>query len=140
MKQLDLGVIGNCAVASLVNVQARHVWFCFPRLDGDPLFNALVNGDDPQDGFMDVVLRDQKSARQTYLRNTAVLETILEGEGGSIRVLDWAPRFKMQGELFRPPMIARRIEPLEGRCHVKIRARPMFDSGATKPNVSMGST
>ncbi|MGE3871763.1 MAG: glycoside hydrolase family 15 protein [Parvibaculaceae bacterium] len=139
MKQLDLGVIGNCAVASLIDAQARHVWFCFPRLDGDPLFNALVNGDDPQDGFMDIVLRDQKAARQSYLRNTAVLETILEGEGGSIRVLDWAPRYKLQGELFRPPMITRRIEPLEGRCHVKIRARPMFDYGATKPNVSVGS-
>jgi GH15 family glucan-1,4-alpha-glucosidase len=139
MKQLDLGVIGNCAVASLVNAEARHVWFCFPRLDGDPLFNALVNGDDPKDGFMDIVLRDQKATRQAYLRNTAVLETILEGEGGSIRVLDWAPRYKLQGELFRPPMITRRIEPLEGRCHVKIRARPMFDYGAARPSISVGS-
>jgi GH15 family glucan-1,4-alpha-glucosidase len=139
MKQLDLGVIGNCAVASLINAEARHVWFCFPRLDGDPLFNALVNGDDPKDGFMDIVLRDQKSTRQTYLRNTAILETILEGESGSIRVLDWAPRYKLQGELFRPPIIARRIEPMDGRCHVKIRARPMFDYGATQPNISVGS-
>jgi GH15 family glucan-1,4-alpha-glucosidase len=139
MKQLDLGVVGNCAVASLVNAEARHVWFCFPRLDGDPLFNALVNGDEPKDGFMDVVLRDQKTTRQSYLRNTAILETILEGESGSIRVLDWAPRYKLQGELFRPPMIARRIEPVDGRCHVKLRARPMFDYGATQPNISVGS-
>jgi GH15 family glucan-1,4-alpha-glucosidase len=139
MKQLDLGVIGNCAVASLIDAQARHVWFCFPRLDGDPLFNALVNGDDPKDGFMDVTLRELKATRQSYLRNTAILETILEGESGSIRVLDWAPRYKLQGELFRPPMIARRIEPLEGRCHVKVRARPMFDYGATHPTVSVGS-
>ena len=66
MKQLDLGVIGNCAVASLIDAEARHVWFCFPRLDGDPLFNALVNGTEPEDGFMDIVLRDQKAARQSY--------------------------------------------------------------------------
>ncbi|MGE0240919.1 MAG: glycoside hydrolase family 15 protein [Parvibaculaceae bacterium] len=139
MKQLDLGVIGNCAVASLINAQARHVWFCFPRLDGDPLFNALVNGDDPQDGFMDIVLRGQKTTRQAYLRNTAVLETILEGESGAVRVLDWAPRYKQHGGLFRPPVIMRRIEPLEGRCHVKVRARPVFDYGATRPNITVGS-
>lgn len=139
MKQLDLGVIGNCAVASLIDAEARHVWFCFPRLDGDPLFNALVNGTDPEAGFMDIVLRDQKTARQSYLRNTAILETVLAGEGGTIRVLDWAPRYKLQGELFRPPMIVRRIEPVDGRCHVKVRARPTFDYGATKPIVSMGS-
>jgi len=45
----------------------------------------------------------------------------------------------LQGELFRPPMIVRRIEPVDGRCHVKVRARPTFDYGATKPIVSMGS-
>lgn len=139
MKQMDLGVIGNCAVASLIDAEARHVWFCFPRLDGDPLFNALVNGAEPKAGFMDIVLRDQKTARQSYLRNTAILETILVGEGGTIRVLDWAPRYKLQGELFRPPIIMRRIEPVDGRCHVKIRARPTFDYGATTPTVSLGS-
>lgn len=139
MKQMDMGVIGNCAVASLVDSKARHVWFCFPRLDGDPVFNALVNGTEPENGFMDVVLRDQKTTRQKYLRNTAILETILTCENGSLRVLDWAPRYKLQGELFRPPMIIRRIEPLDGRCHVKVRARPTFDYGATKPVISVGS-
>ena len=62
MKQMDLGVVGNCAVASLIDAEARHVWFCFPRLDGDPLFNALVNGTEPEAGFMDIVLRDQHTA------------------------------------------------------------------------------
>ena len=139
MRQMDMGVIGNCAVASLIDAEARHVWFCFPRLDGDPLFNALVNGPDPESGFMDIVLRDQKTTHQNYLRNTAILETVLTGEGGTIRVLDLAPRYKLQGELFRPPMIMRRIEPVDGRCHVKVRVRPTFDYGATKPVISVGS-
>ena len=85
------------------------------------------------------MLRDQQKTRQSYLRNTAILETILTCESGSLRVLDWAPRYKQQGELFRPPIIIRRIEPLEGRCHVKIRARPTFDYGATQPVISVGS-
>ncbi|MGE3831833.1 MAG: glycoside hydrolase family 15 protein [Parvibaculaceae bacterium] len=139
MKQLDLGVIGNCAIASLIDRNARHVWFCYPRLDGDPIFNALVNGDTPERGFMDVVLKDQTGAQQNYLRNTAILETILRTQNGSIRVTDFAPRFKVRGELYRPPVIMRRIEPVEGRCHVTVRVRPTFDYGETTPTTTFGS-
>ena len=39
MQGLDLAVIGNCAVAALVSPQARHEWFCFPRLDAEPVFD-----------------------------------------------------------------------------------------------------
>src|SRR4051794_31867451 len=95
---MDLAVVGNCTVASVIDRRARHVWFCYPRLDGDPLFNSLVNGDDPKGGFMDVDVVGRTGSTQSYLRNSAVLETIITGEGGnSIRVLDWAPRFKLHG-------------------------------------------
>jgi GH15 family glucan-1,4-alpha-glucosidase len=139
VKQLDLGVIGNCAIASLIDRNARHVWFCYPRLDGDPIFNALVNGDAPEHGLMDVVLKDQTGSQQSYLRNTAILETILSTQNGSIRITDFAPRFKVRGELYRPPVIIRRIEPMTGRCHVTIRVRPTFDYGETTPTMTFGS-
>ena len=58
MTTLDLAVIGNCAIASLIDQNARHNWFCFPRLDGDPVFCALVDGHEPTHGFMDFVVRD----------------------------------------------------------------------------------
>ena len=78
---MDLAVVGNCTIASIIDQRARHVWFCYPRLDGDPLFNSLVNGDDPKTGFMDIEVAGYTSSKQTYLRNSAVLETILTGEG-----------------------------------------------------------
>ncbi len=62
MSPLDLAVIGNCSIASIVTPAGRHVWFCFPRLDGDPLFSALVDGTNPEAGFMDVVLAKQVRA------------------------------------------------------------------------------
>lgn len=139
MTQLDFGVIGNCSLASLVDTRGRHVWFCFPRLDGDPLFNALINGDDPERGFTDIQIEDLKDSSQKYIRNTAVLETKLTGKTGSVKITDWAPRFKVRGEVFRPPMIIRRIEPLEGRCRIKIRVRPTFDYGSSIPSVTFGS-
>ena len=86
MPGLDFAVIGNCAVSSLVSTTGRHVWFCFPRLDAEPVFNALLGGMEPEHGFMDVQLRDQAGSRQRYLRNTAVLETILtDASGGGKR-------------------------------------------------------
>jgi len=41
---LDLGLIGNGTVASLVDGAGDIVWGCFPRLDGDPAFCSLLGG------------------------------------------------------------------------------------------------
>ena len=43
---LNLGVIGNCAASALVDARGRIVWSCWPRFDGDPVFNALLQGGD----------------------------------------------------------------------------------------------
>jgi hypothetical protein len=42
----DLAVIGNGRIAALVNTDGQLVWWCFPRLDGDPVFCRLVAGDE----------------------------------------------------------------------------------------------
>lgn len=140
MSTLNLAPIGNCAVASLVNQEGRHVWFCYPRLDGDPLFNSLLGGNDPEGGFMDVQLHDFAKAEQRYLENTAVVETILtDVHGNAIRLLDFVPRFRLYGRNFRPPTIVRRIEPMIGRARIKIRVRPTFGYNARKPRTTMGS-
>ena len=140
MTKLDLAPIGNCAVASLVDAKARHTWFCFPRLDCDPVFNALVNGIDPQSGFMDVVVDGCRSIEQRYVRNTAILETTMRTEAGeALRIFDFAPRFRQFGRVFHPPMLVRRIEPVQGQPRVAIRVRPTFCYGAVKPQTSIGS-
>jgi GH15 family glucan-1,4-alpha-glucosidase len=140
MAQLDLSPIGNCAVSSLIDTRGVHKWFCFPRLDGDPVFNALVNGENPETGFMDIVVENLATTNQSYIRNTAILETIYETEAGeTLRVLDFAPRFLLFERNFRPPGIVRRIEPITGTPRIKIRVRPTFDYGKTKPRVSIGS-
>lgn len=140
MSQFDLAPIGNCGVASLVDTKGRHVWFCFPRLDGDPVFNALVNGGDPERGFMDLAVEGLRSSRQRYIPNTAILETVLTTESGErLRVLDFAPRFRQFGRSFRPPMLVRRIEPVSGQPRITLRLRPTFDYGAALPEVSIGS-
>ena len=144
MKHLDLAVIGNCNVASLVDPNGRHVWFCYPRLDGDPLFSALVDGRadgaEPAGGFMDIQLANQAAAEQRYVHNTAVLETVLtDRDGAKLVITDLAPRFKQFGRVFRPPMLVRHIAPVGGRPRVRVRIRPRFDYGAETPEIRLGS-
>ena len=92
----------------------RIVWWCFPRLDGDPIFCRLLAGDEDK-GFCDVVLDGQVSATSSYVRNTGIVETILvASNGASVKVTDFAPRFLRHGRSFHPAQLIRRIEPLTG--------------------------
>jgi len=140
LPNLDYAVVGNCAVAALISPEARVEWYCFPRLDGEPVFNALLGGTDPQRGFMDVVMRGFAHATQRYRRNSAVVESLLTDEAGAaLRVTDFAPRFRRFGRIYRPPMLVRRIEPVSGRPRIRIRVRPSFDHGAEAGRTSIGS-
>lgn len=137
---LDLAAIGNCNVAALITPEGRNVWFCFPRLDGDPLFHALLGGDDPQRGFMDVVLRDQVETRQRYVTNTAVVETVLcDRQDSRVRITDLAPRFRRFGRIYRPPALLRRIVPEKGNPRIAVRIRPGMAYGGFTPQISLGS-
>lgn len=140
MALLDIAPIGNSTISSLVDRKARHVWFCFPRLDGDPVFNSLLNGDNPETGFMDIDVENFRYCRQGYCRNTAVLETTFRsGASDEFKVYDFAPRFRQYGRMFRPPMIVRRIVPVKGQPRITLRVRPSFEYGSAVPEISLGS-
>ncbi|MGE0717948.1 MAG: glycoside hydrolase family 15 protein [Alphaproteobacteria bacterium] len=128
---LELGVIGNSVVAALVDRVGRIVWFCFPRLDSDPVFCSLLNGDEQHEGAFSVELEGCVDSTQRYLGNTAVLETVLRAESGAaLRIVDFVPRFKQYDRIYRPSNLFRRVEPLSGVPKVRIRVRPRFGYGA----------
>jgi GH15 family glucan-1,4-alpha-glucosidase len=145
MSSLDLAVIGNSSVAALIDNRARIVFASVPRLDSDPVFCSLLRGGDaagvnPADGALSVELRDFVSSEQSYVENTAVLHTVLaDKDGGSIEIVDFAPRYDLHGRTHRPPMIARRITPVAGRPMVKITVRPLSDYGGSTCNAVRGS-
>ena len=91
---LDLALIGNGRTAALIDPQSRIVWWCFPGFDGDPIFCRLLAGGEEK-GYSDVVLEDEVDFQSEYLRNTAVVSTLLTDQrGGVVRVTDFAPRFR----------------------------------------------
>ncbi|HYS47414.1 MAG TPA: glycoside hydrolase family 15 protein [Xanthobacteraceae bacterium] len=136
---LDLAVIGNGRTAALVDPTARLVWWCFPRFDGDPIFCRLLSGDEEK-GFADVVLDQMAEYQSEYLRNTAIVSTVLtDRHGGVVRITDFAPRYRQFGRVFRPPQLVRIIEPVAGLPRITIRFRPTHDYGRANEHYSIGS-
>ena len=140
---LDLGVIGNAAVAALVDDKASIVWMCAPRMDGDPVFCRLLRGDagDAWEGAWSVRVEGLAKTEQAYVRNTAIIETLLtDTEGNVLRVRDFAPRFKSAGRVFRPLSIVRIVEPVKGTPRLSMALRPLHGYGAHKPETTRGSS
>src|SRR5690606_21388152 len=72
---LNLWPIGNCQVSALVDGTGRFVWACVPRVDGEPVFSALIDGEEPAAGFWEIALEGCIATEISYVRNTAVLVT-----------------------------------------------------------------
>jgi GH15 family glucan-1,4-alpha-glucosidase len=136
---LDLAVIGNGRTAALVDPSSRIVWWCYPRFDSDPIFSRLLAGKEDK-GFSDVVLDDLAEYQSEYVRNTAIVSTLLtDHQGGKVRITDFVPRFRQFGRVFRPPQIFRIIEPVAGLPRITIRMRPTSDYGKPLAQRSLGS-
>jgi len=139
MSSLDLALIGNCGFGALLDQRGRIVWACLPRFDGDPVFCSLLHeGGDA--GFYEIDIDHFSHAEQAYRRNSAVVETRLyDSQGGSLEIIDFAPRYKQFGRVFRPINLVRRIKPLAGSPRITIRLRPSCDYGRERPERTRGS-
>jgi hypothetical protein len=123
---LQLWPIGNCQVSGLIDERATLAWGCVPRVDGDPVFCALLNGDRQDDGVWRFELAGQVSASQEYVRNTPILVTRLEADDGSaVEIVDFCPRSQRSGRMFRPVAWCRIVRPVAGSPRHKVTLRPM---------------
>jgi len=137
---LSLGVVGNCAFSALIDAHGRVVWSCLPRFDGDPVFHALLGGEDADAGSFAIELEDLAETRQRYEPNTAVLVTELwDRHGQGVAITDFAPRFLSRGRYFRPTMLVRRVRPLQGAPRIRVNLTPRFDWGRQTPTITSGS-
>ncbi|MEL6235091.1 MAG: glycoside hydrolase family 15 protein [Pseudomonadota bacterium] len=141
MSSLNLGVVGNCTVAGMVDDRAGLVWMCLPRFDGDPVFHGLVGHGpgDPDDGAFRIEMPDLAETEQRYEDNTAILRTTLKSASGVVEVTDFVPRFEARDRVFRPQMFVRQVRPVSGWPRIRIRLRPRFDWGRLAPATTRGS-
>lgn len=141
MRNLNLGLIGNCSVSALIDSEGQIVWCCLPRYDGDPVFHALLGAPEqsPDDGLFSIEIEHQTGSSQSYVTNTAILQTILRSPSGAVEITDFCPRFYIRDRIFRPQMLMRRVVPIAGNPRVRIRVRPRFDYGSRAPAITWGS-
>ena len=138
---LDLWPIGNCQVSALVDRAGRFVWGCVPRVDGEPVFSALVNTrDEDQRGIWSIELEGCTRTEQAYRRNTAVLVTRHSDDAGNaIEVVDFCPRFERHHRLYRPVAFVRTVRPLSGSPRITVRLRPSSGWSGEVPATTSGS-
>ena len=130
MTTLDLWPIGNCQVSALIDRAGRFVWACVPRVDGDPLFSALVGGEHPDAGYWSIELDDLAETTQHYVRNTPILVTRhVDSAGNAIEVTDFCPRFQRSGRSYRPVAFARIVRPVAGSPRIRMRLRTSCNWG-----------
>ncbi|HET7662574.1 MAG TPA: glycoside hydrolase family 15 protein [Rhodanobacteraceae bacterium] len=139
INRLELGVIGNCTLAALVDQQARINWCGFPHFDGDPGFCSLL---EPhlEGGDWSFELEDFDRSEQHYLANTAILVTRLYDRHGScVEITDFAPRYREHGRLYHPTTLMRQVRPLVGNPRLRMLLRPLRNYGKAAPERTRGS-
>jgi GH15 family glucan-1,4-alpha-glucosidase len=138
---LDLWPIGNCQVSALVDSSGSIVWACAPRVDGEPVFSALVDTQDgEQRGLWSIELEGGTRVEQSYRRNTAVLVSRHSDESGNaIEVIDFCPRFQRLGRTYRPLAFARIVRPVSGAPRITVRLRPSRGWSGKTPATTSGS-
>jgi GH15 family glucan-1,4-alpha-glucosidase len=132
------GIIGNCAFMAHVNKNTNIDWLCWPRFDSTFIFGGLL--DKVKGGEFSILPEGEYSSHQYYQENTNILITeITVKSGGKYRITDFAPRFYQDQRYYKPLMLIRKIDVLEGSPRIIVKCSPVSEYGETKLDVNRGS-
>jgi len=109
-----------------------------PRFDSSFIFGSLL--DDAKGGEFSITpYPGEYKSKQYYLKNTNILATEFEMADGRYRVIDYAPRFYQYERYFKPLMLFRKIELLEGNPLIRIKCNPVGNYGEDVPETDLAS-
>ncbi len=123
----DYGLIGDGQTTALVNRDGSVDWLCWPRFDSDACLAALL-GDD-RHGYWSFSPRARVTGRsRRYEKDTLVLQTDAEAEGGAYRITDFMPI--RRGDL---SALVRIVEGLSGTVALDMVLKLRFAYGTMPP-------
>lgn len=126
----DYGLIGNLETCALAGRDGSIDWFCFPSIDSPSVFAAIL--DPGRGGFFRVGPAGNHRAKQSYVANTNVLDTVFDLPGGSLTLTDFMP-VPPQGQEHEKGaaqgIIVRKLKCTRGSCDVEVDFAPRFDYG-----------
>jgi GH15 family glucan-1,4-alpha-glucosidase len=111
--------------AALVSRSGSIDWLCAPRFDSDAFFASLV-GYDEHGCWAIRPAQSIVSTRQRYRGDTLILETELECEGGTVRLIDFMPVPCAEGRCD----VVRIIEGVSGEVPLEMTLDVRFGYGA----------
>src|SRR5262249_20961551 len=133
----DLGLVGNCQISALVARNGDVAWMCLPRFDSDPVFSTLL--DENHGGRFGVGPHSGELGAQRYVDNTNVLETPFTTPSGVFRTIDFAPRFIHDDRMYRPTLLVRVVEPIQGAPRIRVACDPRLGWSRARPAQLVGS-
>jgi GH15 family glucan-1,4-alpha-glucosidase len=134
----DMGVVGNCSFLAYIDKTANVKWMCMPRFDSSFIFGSLL--DENKGGEFNIRPANEFfTTYQFYIENTNILCTEFTSPDGKFRVIDYAPRFYQYDRFYKPLMLCRHIELIEGSPFIKVKCNPVGDYGNIKPEIHQGS-
>lgn len=131
------GIIGNCAFLAHINKNTNVDWLCWPRFDSSFVFGGIL--DEEKGGEFSIRPHGDFESNQYYLENTNILCTEIRNEEGAYRITDFAPRFHQYERYYKPLMLIRKVEVLEGNPRIKVTCKPVSNYGLEKQIQSRGS-
>lgn len=138
----DYAAIGNLRTVALIARDGSLDWCCLPELSNDAVFAALL--DHRRGGTFRVfpTLRGDLSppVRQSYVRDTNVLETCFLTERGRLVVTDFMPlegTLDGVGKSQTRPEVVRVIRAMDGPVSVDVVWSPRPGFARTPPRISL---
>jgi GH15 family glucan-1,4-alpha-glucosidase len=119
----DYALIGDCRTAALVARSGAMEWLCLPDFDSPPLLGCML--DRKRGGHLWTGPEDARPHGRRYIDGTNVLETVLEGRSGRVRLIDFMPVDPRDDGPIQPQReVLRIVEALDGETEVEIDLRP----------------
>jgi GH15 family glucan-1,4-alpha-glucosidase len=126
MRIEDYAILGDTQTIALVGRDTSIDWLCFPRFDSAACFAGLLGTKD--NGRWKLTPRGEvRATRRSYRADTCVLETELDTDDGTVRVIDFMP---IRGHA---PDIVRIVEGVRGRVEMCMELIVRFAYGHVVP-------
>jgi GH15 family glucan-1,4-alpha-glucosidase len=129
----DYALIGDTETAALVARDGSIDWLCLPRFDSGSCLAALL-GDRDNGRWAIGPVGGPKRVRRRYRPGTLVLETEMDADGGTVRLIDLMPIRGRDGG--NNADVVRIVEGVRGRVAMRMDLTIRFDYGHLVPWVT----
>lgn len=106
--------------------------------DSSFVFGGLL--DQKKGGSCQIIPEGDFKSTQNYIENTNVLVTKISSASGTYKITDFAPRFRQYDRYYKPLMLIRKIEPVQGYPRISVSCMPSYDYGALALTKRRGSS